>query len=102
MFIAMNRFKIKCGSEEAFEEMWTNRETFLEGVAGFESFQLLKGSKFSEHTLFATHTVWASRQSFEDWTRSEAFRKAHVGVGSSKELHQGPPELELFESVLDL
>ncbi|MBL4868066.1 MAG: antibiotic biosynthesis monooxygenase [Pseudomonadales bacterium] len=101
MFIAMNRFKIKCGSESAFEEVWTNRETFLEGVAGFNGFELLKGSKFSEHTLYATHTAWASKQAFEDWTRSEAFRKAHVGVGSTKELYQGPPELELFESVLD-
>lgn len=100
MFIAMNRFKIKKGNEEAFEEIWANRDTFLEGVPGFEKFQLMKGSAFSEHTLYASHTVWSTRQAFEDWTRSEAFRKAHVGAGSSKDLYQGPPELELFESVI--
>ncbi|MGZ3349177.1 MAG: antibiotic biosynthesis monooxygenase, partial [Xanthobacteraceae bacterium] len=27
MFIAMNRFRVKKGSEEAFEEVWLNRDS---------------------------------------------------------------------------
>ncbi|PCI46698.1 MAG: antibiotic biosynthesis monooxygenase [Moraxellaceae bacterium] len=100
MFIAMNRFNIKLGNEEEFEAIWKNRETFLEGVAGFKEFQLLKGSSYKEHTLYASHSLWESRKAFEEWTHSEAFRKAHMGAGSSKDLYQGPPQLELFEAVV--
>ena len=32
MFIAMNRFKVKKGSEASFEHVWTSRETHLERV----------------------------------------------------------------------
>ena len=30
MFIAMNRFKVKPGSEEAFEQVWQTRESYLD------------------------------------------------------------------------
>lgn len=100
MFIAMNRFKIKLGRENEFEQVWKNRETFLQDVPGFKEFHLMKGPQNSEHTLYASHSVWQSKQAFEDWTHSEAFRKAHAQAGASKEIYLGPPQLELFEAVV--
>ena len=38
MFIAMNRFRVKKGSEEAFEKVWLTRETHLDRVPGFVEF----------------------------------------------------------------
>ena len=38
MYIAMNRFKIKLGSESSFEDIWKNRETYLDKVEGFKKF----------------------------------------------------------------
>ena len=35
MFIAMNRFRVKKGSEEAFEKVWLSRDTQLAKVPGF-------------------------------------------------------------------
>ncbi len=35
MFIAMNCFKVLPGSEAAFEDVWTSRDTHLPGVPGF-------------------------------------------------------------------
>lgn len=99
MFIAMNRFQVKPGEEEAFENVWKSRESFLEDVPGFIAFNLLRGPAADDHTLFATHTQWSSREDFEAWTRSEAFRKAHAGAGGHKPLYAAPPKLELFESV---
>jgi len=101
MFIAMNRFQIKPGEEEAFEAVWKSRDSYLEDVPGFIEFQLLRGPSAEDHTLYATHTIWSSREDFEAWTGSEAFRKAHAGAGSHKPLHVGPPRLELFEVVLE-
>jgi len=99
MFIAMNRFQVKLGEEEAFEKVWKSRDSYLEDVPGFVEFHLLRGPAAEDHTLFATHTVWQSRDAFEVWTRSEAFRKAHAGAGSNKPLYIGSPRLELFDAI---
>jgi heme-degrading monooxygenase HmoA len=99
MFIAMNRFRIARGAEEGFEQTWRQRESYLEGVPGFESFSLLKGPERDDHTLYASHSVWASRDAFEAWTRSESFRRAHAQASAPKGTYLGPPELETFESV---
>ena len=40
MYIAMNRFLIKNGKEELFEEIWKSRETHLEETPGFINFNL--------------------------------------------------------------
>ena len=101
MYIAMNRFRIKPGCEQDFIDIWKNRETFLDTVPGFKSFNLLQGPTSEAHTLFASHSTWETRQDFINWTESEAFRKAHAGAGGkSKDIYLGPPQFEGFESVL--
>lgn len=99
MFIAMNRFKVQLGSEAAFEHVWTSRESYLEQVPGFVEFHLLRGPKRDDHTLYSSHTIWASQEAFSDWTRSEAFRMAHRDAGSNAPLYLGHPEFEGFEVV---
>ena len=42
MFIAMNRFRVKRGAEDAFEKVWLSRHSYLERVPGFVEFHLLK------------------------------------------------------------
>jgi heme-degrading monooxygenase HmoA len=96
MFIAMNRFKVRKGSEHDFEQVWLTRETHLDEVPGFIAFHLLKGPERDDHVLYASHTLWRSEGDFLDWTRSEAFRKAHAGAGSNKPLYLDHPELEGF------
>jgi len=47
-------------------------------------------------------TLWESRQAFEEWTKSEAFRKAHAGAGQTpKEWYAAPTRLEMFEAVTE-
>ena len=100
MFIAMNRFKVATAREDDFVQVWKNRETHLHTVPGFKEFHLLQGPATENYTLFASHSVWESRQAFEDWARSEAFRKAHASAGSAKDIYLGPPQFEGFEAVL--
>ncbi|MES1926003.1 antibiotic biosynthesis monooxygenase [Salinisphaera sp. T31B1] len=100
MFIAMNRFKIKPGHEEEFLDIWRGRDTHLQEVPGFKRFNLLQGETTEAHTLFASHSLWESRDAFEAWTRSEAFRKAHANAGSRKEIYLGPPQFEGFDVKL--
>ncbi len=100
MFIAMNRFKITPGFEEGFEKVWRERESYLDDVDGFKSFSLLKGPATEEYTLYASHSVWASREAFVAWTESEHFRLAHRQQSAPKGTYLGHPELETFEAVL--
>ena len=97
MFIAMNRFRVARGSEAEFEQVWLTRDSHLHKVPGFIEFHLLKGPEAEDHTLYASHSVWASYAVFEDWTKSEAFRAAHHKAGDNKVLYVAPPQFEGFE-----
>ena len=99
MYIAMNRFKVGLGSEEAFETVWRSRDTHLREVPGFVEFHLLRGPAAEDHVLYASHTVWADHAAFEAWTRSEAFRAAHANAGNNKVLYLGHPQFEGFAAV---
>ncbi len=102
MFIAMNRFKVAKGREADFEQMWLNRESYLHESPGFVEFNLLRGPDRGDYRLYSSHTVWASVQAFEDWTRSEAFRKAHANAGRMTDgVTLGSPEFEGFEVIED-
>ncbi|MBX9844180.1 MAG: antibiotic biosynthesis monooxygenase [Xanthobacteraceae bacterium] len=99
MFIAMNRFRVKKGSEEAFEKVWADRDSYLDRMKGFEEFHLLRGPTLEDHTLYATHTVWSTKADFEAWTRSEEFRAAHARAGNATtgSLYLDHPKFEGFE-----
>nr|WP_209008407.1 antibiotic biosynthesis monooxygenase [Roseibium polysiphoniae] len=101
VFLAMNRFNVVKGQETAFEEVWKNRDSQLQTMAGFRSFHLMKGPEDEEAgtVLYASHTIWESKAHFTDWTKSEAFRAAHKNAGSNKGLYAGPPRFEGFEMV---
>ncbi len=102
MFIAMNRFKVKKGSEDDFEQVWLTRDTHLEDVPGFVEFQLLKGPERDDHVLYASHSSWRSQEAFEAWTKSDAFRKAHARAGEGKPLYLGHPEFEGFTALQNI
>ncbi|MEH6577838.1 MAG: antibiotic biosynthesis monooxygenase [Amphritea sp.] len=108
MYIAMNRFKIKPGRESDFIEIWRARDSYLNEVAGFISFNLLQGPSNDEFTLMSSHAVWENKAAFDGWLKSDAFKKAHAkagapsdsGAASKKDLYLGPPQFEGFEAVL--
>ena len=100
MFLAMNRFKIALGFEDGFEKVWRERDSYLSEVEGFVSFNLMKGMVTEEFVLYASHSVWQSKEAFEAWTQSEHFRKAHAQASAPKGTYLGHPDLELFDSVL--
>lgn len=101
MYIAMNRFKVLNGSVEEFETIWKTRRTWLPGMNGFRSFQLLRGPVNAEegYTLYATHTVWEDEAAFVAWTQSPAFTESHRKSGTGRLLKDGHPTFEGFARV---
>ena len=100
MYIAMNRFRIARGREDDFETLWRERDSYLDGVPGFRSFDLLRGASDEECTLYASHTIWDSEASFRAWTESEAFKKAHAQARAPQGTYLGHPVFEGFEKIL--
>lgn len=100
MFIAMNRFRVAPGREGDFEQLWRERESLLDGVPGFREFRLLRGPGDDAGVLYASHSVWESRDEFIRWTESEAFRQAHARGRAPEGTYLGPPVFEGFEVVL--
>ena len=99
MYLAMNRFRVALGSEAEFEQVWATRDSHLRTVPGFVAFHLLRGPPSADHVLYASHTVWADRATFEAWTQSDAFRQSHRSAGGLRPTYLGPPQFEGFESV---
>lgn len=101
MFIAMNRFKVAPGSEANFEDVWRTRESYLNEMPGFVEFHLLRGPKKDDHSLYSSHTLWETKADFENWTKSDNFRRAHARAGNDRPLNiLGHPEFEGFEVIL--
>jgi len=95
----MNRFKVARDRATDFEAAWLGRDSRLRSVPGFVAFHLLKGPEADDHVLYASHTTWTSREAFEAWTRSDAFRTAHRDAGGTRDLYLEPPRFEGFAPV---
>jgi len=96
-FIAMNHFQVNPERAAEFEAHWRSRRSYLEEVPGFRGFALLR---CDEPGLYVSHSTWESREAFEAWTRSEAFRKAHAQARTPEGVLVGHPRLRTFEAVL--
>jgi heme-degrading monooxygenase HmoA len=74
----------------------------LNEVPGFVAFHLLRGPRDEDHTLYSSHTVWASKAAFDAWTKSEAFRQAHRDAGGNRPLYAGHPQFEGFDVLQEV
>lgn len=97
MFIAMNRFRVVAGKEQEFEQVWRERETYLDGVDGFVRFALLRSDAPGE---YVSHSTWRDRQAFMGWMNSEAFVKGHR-QRSLAGLLEGPPQVSTYEALVE-
>ena len=95
MFVAMNRFQINPERGAEFEEVWKARDSYLSGFDGFIHFALLKGDEPGD---YVSHSIWETRDNFLDWTRSEAFRRAH-GMGLQEGVVVGHPKASMYAPV---
>lgn len=77
MYIAMNRFQVIRGKEDEFETIWKSRDKHLAEVSGFKEFHLLKGHQEENYTLYASHTVWSTYDSYRKYSKLYEKHKAY-------------------------
>ena len=99
MYIAINKFTVVSGREQEFEEIWRNRESYLDAVPEFMEFNLLRSEPGAETTIFLSHSQWQSEQAFTHRTHSEVFRLPHKRAKSPAGVVLGPPEFSGYNTV---
>ena len=101
MFLAISRLKVESGKENEFEKSWKNDEQSTHGIKGFKKFNLLKGIKNNEFTLYIFHSEWNSENDFINWTKSDSFKLAHKNPDKQKDLYLGPPDFDGYIGLPD-
>lgn len=92
MIVVMNRITVVEGREQEFEQTFVNRDRAVDQMTGFIDMQVLRPTE--GHT-YVVMTRWNSREAFESWTTSEAFRSAHRK--QSPGFTESRPVLEIYE-----
>lgn len=97
MIIVMNRLLL---SEEHAAEIAARLATGngeLEETPGFVEFRLLAPAE--PEGAHIVMTMWESKEHFEAWTQSDAFRRAHGDRAGMASALRGRPVLESYEVV---
>ena len=100
MFVVMNRISVNPAYAEQFEARFRSRAGEVDKMPGFIRNQVLRPGTADEPYIVMTY--WQSKQDFESWVDSDAFKKGHSRSGTlPQDAFQGPPKLESFEVILD-
>lgn len=101
MFVVMNRIPVNKEFQEDFEARFRERQGLVDQSPGFVRNMVLRPSEESSE-YHIVMTLWESREAFLDWTRSEAFARAHEKARETpKAMFRGNNVLEMFEVVSD-
>jgi heme-degrading monooxygenase HmoA len=100
MFVVMNRISVNPTFSEAFEERFRRRAGEVDKMPGFIRNIVLRPA--APDDPYIVMTMWESREAFEAWTQSEAFRKGHARSGTlPPDAFRGPSRLEMYDAFLD-
>jgi heme-degrading monooxygenase HmoA len=100
MFVVMNRISVNPSFAEAFEERFRQRAGEVDKMPGFIRNLVLRPSAPGDP--YVVMTMWESKQAFEAWTQSDAFRKGHARSGTlPADAFRGPSRLEMYDAFLD-
>lgn len=100
MIVVMNKFNIKNEFVDEFIERWKNRNSYLSSVEGFVEFHLLKASPETNYCVVSSFVKWQNFKSFENWTKSNEFKKAHANASETAHMHFKNANLEIYEVVI--
>ena len=98
MITVANRIYVKPAYHAQFEARFQNRAGLVDSMPGFIANHVLRPTREGEP--FVVLTFWASREAFEAWTSSEAFKQGHACSGTlPREAYSGPNVLEIHEVI---
>ncbi len=100
MFVVMNRIPVNAEYAEQFEERFRTRAGEVDKMQGFIRNQVLR--PVTGEDPYIVMTFWDSKEDFEAWVDSDAFKKGHARSGTlPHKAFKGRARLESFEVILD-
>lgn len=78
MIIALSRFRIVNGLEDAVRQAFVDRPHLVEAAAGFLGMETFHDT--ADPAVFYLITRWTDAESFRTWHRSEAHHLSHLGI----------------------
>ncbi len=98
MIVVANRIPVNPEYAEAFEQRFMDRERQVDGMPGFISFQILRPSVPEDP--YVVMTFWETRESYETWISSEAFKQGHAQPSKlPRDAFLGHPKIEVHEVI---
>ncbi len=95
MIVVQNRLFVTKGWEKEFEKRFVDREWTIDRLPGFIRNEVLKPNKDTPDAPYVVKTYW---ETYEGWTKSPEFHKAHANP-PPKEAFSGPNQLEIHEVI---
>ncbi|WP_025028713.1 antibiotic biosynthesis monooxygenase [Caldalkalibacillus mannanilyticus] len=82
MFVISNTIKVKKGTGDQFISRF-GRLSGVEQTPGFITVHLLQTRGTEEYDEFVIWSKWESKESHDEWTKTESFRQSHSGPRSN-------------------
>lgn len=79
-FVAINALTVPPEMQETLERRFAARAGEVDGMDGFEAFELLRPLDGQDRYL--VYTRWRDEGSFRAWTESQQFRRGHAQASS--------------------
>lgn len=99
-YVAINYITCKADYQTRFEELFASRKGAIDNMPGFHNMEVLKPNKEGDPYLIVSH--WESEESFQSWTKSEAFLEGHKrgfeDLKKAKENGQEAPMTSSFKT----
>lgn len=97
MIVVQNRIHVREEYRVKFEKLFSEGESTLSEVPGFVSNEVLRPLNGSEYVVM---THWQTIEDFQNWRKSDSFRKAHSGERLPDEAFDGDSQVTIHEVFL--
>ena len=98
--VQINLLTVPEGRGEELERRFANRKRAVDGMPGFEGFDLLRPAS-GDNQRYMVLTRWESQEAFEAWLSSRDFQQGHAqadGGGASAEAKRNHAEERRHEA----
>jgi len=97
MYVVISHFEVANDKADLVREAFRNRPHLVEKAAGFVRMDVV--SPLDNPAAFDLITCWQSKDSFETWHRSHAYRDAHQGIPGGLKLVAGSTSIRAYEHI---
>lgn len=97
MILALSRFKVANGMEDAVARAFLNRPRLVEQAEGFLGFEVFTDRK--DPAIFYLSTRWTTESAFRQWHASEAHHVSHLGIPKGLKLDPVFTQLLVMDSL---